>query len=150
MEAVEDKVRLIISDICRNRSIILYKVDMQGGFKNRQIRVTVDTEAGITINECKKLGAEIQDMFFRKDIFPDGYNIEVGSPGVDKALEHPFEYKRNIGRDISVDYENAEKIEHAVGKLAVYEENKLTLMVGKNTVEIPVNAIRQAKVKLKW
>ena len=150
MENSEDKARSIIHEICEERDIFVLKVDIIGGARNRKLRIVCDTEAGISINQCRQVGAEIQDMFFRKNIFIDGYEIEVSSPGLDKPLEHAFEYKRNIGRDLSVDYDNAEEVKHVVGKLVAFDESVLTLEADKESVKIPVTAIKHAKIKLKW
>lgn len=150
MENSEDKARSIISDICEERNIFLLKADIIGGARNRRVRIICDTEPGITINQCRQLGGAIQDMFLRKDIFADGYEIEVSSPGVDKPLEHAFEYKRNIGRELNVEYDATDEIKHAVGKLVAFDGSVLTLEAKKDTFEIPMAAIKHAKIKLKW
>ena len=150
MVIAEDKAKDLIEQVCREKGVFLLGVDLKGSGRNRNVKVTLDTEAGITLNECQEISSEISDMFYRKDVFIDGYNLEVSSPGVDKPLEQPFEYKRNIGRNLTVEYQDNDELKMVTGELKEYKDDALNISVGKESLQIPISRVKRAQVKLKW
>jgi ribosome maturation factor RimP len=150
MNISESEIRSYIKDICLAENVYLLNVDIIGGGRSRQVKVTVDTDKGITLNQCQHISKEISDLFYRKDIYEDGYNLEVSSPGVDKPLEHDFEYKRNIGRNLSVVYSDGDETKKVTGELKEFSGTDLQLLVGKDKKNIPLAQVQRAKVKLKW
>jgi len=150
MVIAEDKAKDLIEQVCREKGVFLLGVDLKGSGRNRNVKVTLDTEAGITLNECQEISSEISDMFYRKDVFIDGYNLEVSSPGVDKPLEQPFEYKRNIGRNLTVEYQDDNELKKVTGELKEYKDDALNISVGKESLQIPISRVKRAQVKLKW
>jgi len=150
MEQSESKTKEYIVDICHTQNVFLLDVDIRGGGKNRQVKVTVDTEKGIMLEKCQQISREIDDIFFRKDIYADGYNLEVSSPGVDKPLQHEFEYRRNIGRDLTVEYLEDDETKKITGELKQFSGSVLHLMVGKDSFNIPLAQVQCTKIKLKW
>lgn len=84
----------------------LYVVDVQVvGRQGGRIKVTVllDSDAGITIDECadvgRRLGAQMDEMNFFGDA---PFTLEVSSPGVDYPLTFGRQYVRNVGRSLAV------------------------------------------------
>jgi len=150
MNITESEIRSYIKDICQAENVHLLNVDIMGGGRSRQVRVTVDTDDGITLDKCQHLSKEIGDLFYRKDIYEDGYNLEVSSPGIDKPLEHEFEYKRNIGRNLTVVYLDGDETKKVTGELKEFSGTALHLLVGKDKKNIPLSQVQRAKVKLKW
>ena len=150
MNITESEIRSYIEDICQAENVYLLNVDIMGSGRSRQVRVTVDTDDGITLDKCHHLSKEISDFFYRKDIYEDGYNLEVSSPGIDKTLEHDFEYKRNIGRNLTVVYLDADETKKVTGELKDFSGTDLQLLVGKDKKNIPLSQVQRAKVKLKW
>ena len=150
MNITESEIRSYIKDICQAENVYLLNVDILGGGRSRQVRVTVDMDDGITLDQCQHLSKEIGDLFYRKDIYEDGYNLEVSSPGIDKPLEHDFEYKRNIGRNLTVVYLDGDETKKVTGELKEFSGTDLHLLVGKDKKNIPLSQVQRAKVKLKW
>ena len=140
----------LIQPLCDNSKVYLYKVTTSSSGKSIQIRVVVDTEEGISLSQCKSLSQNISDLLYRKDLFQRDFSLEVSSPGVDKSLEKPFEYKRNIGRDLKVIFRDGEKTNSIIGKLTGINKNKITLQTDNEELGIDLNNIEQAKIKLKW
>jgi ribosome maturation factor RimP len=150
MQDQEHRARKIVEDICRENRIFHLGTDIRGTGRNIAIKVTLDTEQGITLDQCQEISSEISDMFYRKDIFSEGYSLEVSSPGLDKPLEHSFEFRRNIDRDLSVEYREDKEVKNVTGRLTGYEKDILFMSVGKDILQIPVSRVKRARVKLKW
>jgi ribosome maturation factor RimP len=150
LETVDNQLNTLVKLVCDEEGIYLHHVGVHGSGSNLMIRVTVDTDEGIYLNECEKISRKISDMLFRKDIYRNGYNIEVTSPGANKPLEYPYEFRRNIGRKLKINYTVEEESRKIEGELKNYNEQNITLLVKKEEINIPLAQINQAKVKLKW
>ncbi len=147
----ENKLITHIQSICDDLEYILVDVSVHG-YKNKQnIKVTVDTVKGIGLDQCRDFSREISDIIFRKNLIHGDYRLIVTSPGIEKPLEQDYEFKRNIGKKLAVNYitETQESME-IVGELIRYDGENIGLKVGKNEVNIAVNKIKKAKIKLKW
>jgi len=151
MKNVEDELRIMILPLCKENNILLNDLRIHGGGKNRLIKITVDTETGITLNECQQLTQQINDLFYRKDIFSGNYRLEITSPGIQKPLQFPFEFRRNIGRNLEVLYLEGDEIKMSDGELIKYNETHLSIQKENGeSVRIPLERIKEAKIKLRW
>jgi ribosome maturation factor RimP len=150
MSTRQSEVRDIIQPLCESDNIILSDILIQGGGKNTLVKVVVDTEDGITLNQCQGLSKKISDIFYRKDMFSGLYQLEVTSPGINKPLRESYEFKRNIGKQVKVKYHKNGEHFSASGELVAYTQFQISLKSGKDLIEIPLSDIEQAKIKLKW
>ncbi len=146
----ESEIYQLIEPICQSENIYLSDVSLLGGGKNTMIKVIVDTEDGITLNQCQKLSKKVLDIFYRKDLFQEKYRLEVSSPGITKPLEHPYEFRRNIGNQLKVNYVRGDEKCFVTGELIKYTKDTITLKSDEKNLEIPLNDIEQAIIKLKW
>ncbi|MEZ4902508.1 MAG: ribosome maturation factor RimP [Spirosomataceae bacterium] len=62
----------------------------------------IDSDAGISIDECADLSRELSDMIEKQELILNAYTLEVSSPGVDYSLSMPRQYTKNIGRTLRV------------------------------------------------
>ena len=84
----------------------IYIVDIQvAGKQGGRLKVTIllDSDAGITIDECARISRQVGNQLDEIDIF-DGraFTLEVSSPGIDFPLQFPRQYRKNIGRLLQV------------------------------------------------
>ena len=150
MDHFEDRIYKLIEPVCASEGIYLYSASLHGTGKNRTIKVIVDTESGVTLNQCQQLSQKISDVFYRKEVFQGEYRLEVSSPGINKPLERPFEYKRSIGRMLNVQYHEGGNVKSVSGELISFDGDSITLDIEKNMIVIPLSNIEKAKIQLKW
>ena len=150
MENIEYKIRNLIEPICIGDAVFLYDVSIQGAGNNQIVKIIVDTESGITLDQCKELSKKISDLFFRKELFVNDYRLEVSSPGVNKPLQQPYEYRRSIGKNLKVIYKQDNEQKTAIGKLIAFNDNIITLEENKGRIAIAIDDIEKAKIQLKW
>jgi ribosome maturation factor RimP len=150
MPVSEEKIYQLIAPLCLEEKIHFYTSSIFGSGKNSVVRVVVDTDTGITLGQCQELSKKIADIFYRKDVFQGSYRLEVTSPGVNKPLEHDFEYKRNIGRQIKLNYHEAGVGKSITGELLGYDEKAIRVKSDNDEISIPRASIDKAKIKLKW
>lgn len=150
MKAMEKEIFSYIEPLCINTGAYLQGVSIHGAGKDRIIRVTADTDKGITLDECQMLSSKISDYFYRKNIFEGNYRLEVTSPGAEKPLEYDYEFKRNIGRRVEIEYQDTDKIESVDGILAEYTGDIILIRNKIGDIQIPVEHLKHVRVKLQW
>jgi ribosome maturation factor RimP len=115
------------------------------------VRVYLDREGGISIEDCARMSRAIGDHLEARGTVPGAYVLEVSSPGIDRPLRRAQDYRRFSGERAEVEtYEKVEGRRHHVGVLSGYaEEGDLVLLAGEGgeTVAIPRGAIRKAHLK---
>ncbi len=145
--------RLLEQALEKNKSLFLIDLSIS---EANQIRVILDGDNGVTVEDCITVSREIEHNLDREE---QDFSLEVMSAGVSEPLEIPRQYKKNLGRKLKVKTKTGELVE---GQLAVADDEKITLQwkarepkpvgKGKVTVEkeavLPYAAIADAKVMI--
>jgi len=110
----------------------------------------VDHAGGITVNECAQLSRVLQEWLDRT--YPDipSYRLEVSSPGVDRLLKTEQDFRRNLHRELVVEYRSSQGLKKIIGKLCHVENGILQIESEMQKETIPISSIMNAKIKLKW
>lgn len=127
-------------------------IDIKLSITNRftELKLFIDKEGGITINECGEISRSISDLIFRKDLLPKNYRLEVSSPGLDRPLVTLKDFKRNIGRDVILEYRGELNVEKIEGMIFNVSDNDIIINNNNEFLSIPYIAIIKGKIKLKW
>jgi len=72
----------------------------EGG--NRYLRVFVDKEGGIDVDECGRISEYLSAELDKRDPIPDAYILEVSSPGAERPLKKPEDFRRAVGRHVYI------------------------------------------------
>ena len=90
----------IMELLSKNQFLVEGNENVNSGY----MKLIVDSKKSITINDISKLAKSIRDSKKVSAHFPNGVKVEVSTPGIDSPLKKPFQYIKNIGRDILVCY----------------------------------------------
>lgn len=72
------------------------------------VKVYVDGDNGVSIENCIRFNRKLYKMIEEKNIFPGGdFSLEVSSPGIDEPLKFHRQYKKNIGRNVQIVFNDA-------------------------------------------
>jgi ribosome maturation factor RimP len=66
------------------------------------VRVFVDTEDGISLEDCRQLSLEIGQVLEAEELIPSSYTLEVSSPGLDRPLRTPRDFRRQLQRLVTI------------------------------------------------
>ena len=95
---------------------------------NWYLRVYIDKEGGITVDDCEVINREFGDVLDEKDYISEEYIFEVSSPGLDRPLKKEKDFARSIGKDVEVRlYKPINKAKEYVGILDSYDKDTVTL-----------------------
>ena len=68
----------------------------------RVLRITIDSEEGITIDDCEKLHRAIDPILDEADPIEEAYYLEVSSPGVERELRTPMHIEACEGWNVEI------------------------------------------------
>ncbi len=112
------------------------------------LRVYIDKEGGVSIDDCEKVSKKLDPMLDEADPIPDSYTFEVSSAGAERQLKRPSDFERFMGSLIEVKlYGAKEGSKTHVGTLKGYENGDVT--VAENGRDITFTAGEIATVRLR-
>lgn len=148
----ELSINEFLNSLLEEKELFLVGITISPG----KIVVEIDKDQGITISECESvnraLRAEIGEA-------ADSMEIQVSSPGLDKPLRVIRQYRKNVGRDLSVIREDMTKVEGTLTDvtdehLVLHTKEKVKQGKKKVLVEedhtIPFTEIRESKIVVKF
>lgn len=80
----------------------LVDVEMVGSHHNPTLRVYIDSPRGINVDDCAKVSRQLSAVLDVEDPLPGHYTLEVSSPGLDRPLVKPEDFRRYLGEAIKV------------------------------------------------
>lgn len=66
------------------------------------LRVTVDSPAGISLDDCAKISRQVSAVLDVEDPISGHYNLEISSPGLGRPLNTIRNYRRFMGRKVKI------------------------------------------------
>ncbi len=136
MSKTEDKISKIAEPIIKALGFELVDVEYIKRGNDRQLIIYIDKPGGVDLDSCEKASRLIEAELDRLDPIEESYILCVSSPGLDRPLKKPADFKRNMGRKVDVKlYKPLNGEKELTGVLTGYEENKLSIDVkGKEYV----------------
>jgi ribosome maturation factor RimP len=83
---VAETVRELISPVAEALGLELWDVEFVKEGARRILRVTIDSEHGITIEDCERMHRAIDPVLDEADPIDTSYDLEVSSPGIEREL----------------------------------------------------------------
>jgi len=116
------------------------------------LRVFIDKENGVTVDDCASVSRELGDLIDAKNIIDYRYVLEISSPGLNRPLRKESDFMRSIGKMVKLKMSRPiNKRRSFTGRLANVREGMISLSVdGNNLVELPLNEIDKARVKYEF
>ncbi len=132
---VEDRVEEIARRLIEGSELEV--VDVEFVKEHEQyLRVFIDKESGIGIDDCQALSEKLDEELDREDFVPGAYILEVSSPGLDRVLRKDRDYVREAGKAVEISlYEPLDGEKTIVGKLAGLSEDGSELLLEGETSE---------------
>ncbi len=96
------------------------------------IRVFIDAEEGVTSDLCSAVSRELAQHLDTLDIMKGSYDLVVSSPGIDRPLKYPWQYKKHIGRKLKVLLPSGETQMEIRGKLEEAGDQHIRLVLDKS------------------
>ena len=147
MSKIETNVENLIKPIVEEIGYKLYDVIYEKEGKDYYLRIFIDNEKGISLEDCEKVNNAITGVLDEKDYIKEQYFLEVSSPGVERILRKDWQIKENIGQNVEVKLFkplNGEKV--ITGTLKDLNDESIII----DDIEIPRKDISLIKIKFEW
>jgi len=92
-----DKINNIIADIMPKNLVL---IDLEQD--KSSIRIIVDGAKSVDLDTTAYIAKKIRNSESLNKYLPKDFRLEVSSPGIDSPLTYPFQYKKNIGRQLKI------------------------------------------------
>ena len=102
MSKIEEKVEALVKNKIEQIGYELYDVLYLKEGANRILRIVIDSESGISLDDCEKVNNEIKDVIDEADLIPEQYFLEISSPGIERLLRKDWQLKKFVGTEVDV------------------------------------------------
>mgnify|MGYP001242329853 FL=1 len=115
------------------------------------VKVIIDSFNNITIKETSKIAKRIKNDDNILSMFPNGCRLEVTTPGLNSKLVKKFQYEKNIGRNILLEYfeNNSDLISDTFLLIDVKNEG-ITVGKDKRDYFVIFENIKSAKIEVSF
>ena len=125
----------------------LWGVEFFGRLSSQTLRVFIDKEDGVSVEDCEKVSKHISRVIEADENLKNSYMLEVSSPGLDRKFFKNEQYGDYIGCLLKVKFLNEEnKYISLIGNLESTHETKITLKTDSKILEIDFNSIKKANL----
>ena len=92
------------------------------------LRVYVDKEGGITIDDCVTISRALEEKLDAEDFIKEAYILEVSSPGLTRKLKKDRDFERSLGRLVYLKlYKKENEAKEYTGKLEAFDKDSITI-----------------------
>ena len=152
MASIEEKVTKLVEPIIENLGYELYDVEYAKEGKSYFLRIFIDSEKGIDLNDCEKVNDAVNDILDKENYIKEQYFLEISSPGIERVLRKDKHLEKNIGEEVNVKLfkkdENGAK--EYWGKLKEFNQNEIVLETEEQEIKIERKNISQIKTVYNW
>jgi ribosome maturation factor RimP len=148
-QEIVDKITQIVQPIAQESSLELVDVEFRTSGKRWLLRVYIDREGGVTIEDCVRVSRELSRTLDVEDVIEHPYALEVSSPGLTRALKKKADFERSKGRQCKIITTAA--IEGRVdfrGEILGIAGDNVEVKEKGDTYRIPLTTIKKASLEL--
>ena len=133
-ETYEKKTEELITPLIDAEGFELVDVEYVEEGADWYLRVYIDKDGGITVNDCEKISRAFNEILDREDYIDDAYIFEVSSPGLLRPLKKDKDYQRNLGKLLEVKlFAPLNGVKEFEAELKSYDKESATLVMDDDT-----------------
>ena len=149
MSKVVDTVAAFARPIVEENGCTLWDIEYLSEGGQWVLRIYIDKEGGVSIDDCEKISRAIDPILDEKDPIPTAYTFEVSSAGLERRLKQPAHFLRFLGENVKVKlYKPFEGAKSYTGTLTAYENGAVTIESGGNTQTFTKEQLAGVRLRL--
>ena len=151
MASIEERVESLIRNQVEELGYELYDVQYAKEGKDYYLRIFIDKENGIDLNDCEKVNNIVNPILDDADYIKGMNFLEVSSPGVERILRKNKHLEQAKGKEIEVKlFKPLENQKDFSGILEQFDDDKIYLQEEDKKIEIERKNISLMKLKYNW
>ena len=99
MSKITDRVSALARPVVEEEGCSLWDVEYVREAGTWYLRVFVDKEGGLSIDDCERISRRLDPILDEEDPIPDSYVFEVGSAGAERELKRPQDFAQFMGSE---------------------------------------------------
>jgi len=142
-------VKELLEPILYENNLELFDIEFKGLGNKGVLRVFIDKEKGVTVDDCAHTSRELGRLLEVHDVIPGSYTLEISSPGLTRPLKKPSDYLRFKGKTVKI--RTLEKVEDKKvfkGKLLDFIDETVSIETDGAKYLIPYKNIEKANLEL--
>jgi ribosome maturation factor RimP len=141
------QLRQLIEATVEGLGYELVGVEYQGGASNGLLRIYIDHEDGITLDDCQAVSHQVSGLLDVEDPIAGRYALEVSSPGLDRPLFQARDYARFAGQQVKVRMHGLiQGRRNFTGQLLGLEGDNVIVEVDGEEYVLPLDQVDQARL----
>lgn len=149
MSKVTEAVSALAAPIAEELGLELWDVEYIREAGQWFLRVYIDKDGGVSINDCEALSRALDPVLDEADPIPDSYVFEVSSAGAERELKRPGDFVRFMGSGAEVRlYQPVNGSKSFVGTLSGYENGSVTLTIAGKEQTFEKSRIAQVRLRV--
>jgi ribosome maturation factor RimP len=112
----------------------------------RILRITVDRDGGVDLETISLLSGKVSRRLDLEGFEPGPYALEVTTPGIERALRRPQDFRRAVGQRVRV------KTDEGVleGELRAAEDDEIRIAADEGELRVTLDEVAAAKTVVDW
>lgn len=151
-EAVIRQIETVVGPILSGLGIVLVEVKYTGGHRRALLRIFIDKPGGVTLEDCEKTSRFLGTALDVQDPVPVPYTLEVSSPGLDRPIRRPEDFRLFVGKLIRI--KTSQPYDHHrnfVGRLKSSSAKGIEVTTsGEKILTIPFDQIKSARLEVEF
>ena len=146
-----ESIRELIEPIITSEGMELIDIEYHRESRGWVLRFYIDKGGELTLDHCSHLSRQIGDLIEVKDLIPQGYILEVSSPGLNRPLKKEKDFIAYVGKYIKVKtYKPIYQKRNFQGTLLGYKEGKVMIKSDNQEIHIPFPLIAKAHIQYQF
>lgn len=152
MTKLESNIKEALEPIINEAGYRLYDVIYEKEGKDNYLRILIDNEKGINLEDCEKVNNIINDLLDEKDFIKDQYFLEVSSAGIERRLRCDEHLNENIGNKIEIHAFKplVDKQKVVQGILEKNDKETITIKYNDESINVDKKDISNIKTIFNW
>ena len=149
MSKITEKVAALARPVVEEEGCTLWDVEYVREAGTWYLRIFVDKEGGLSIDDCERISRRLDPMLDEADPIPDSYVFEVGSAGAERELKRPSDFEQFLGSEVEVRlYQPVNGAKAFVGKLKGYDDGEVTIENGGSDMRFDKSRVALVKLHI--
>ncbi len=142
---LRDTLAALLQPLVEGLGYELWELEYSAGRGNGFLRLYIDAEAGITLEDCERVSRAVSELLDAEDPIPGQYTLEVSSPGLERPLRTAGQFARFVGETVLVELAQAsEGRRRFKGTLTAADAATIEIEADGRRWSLPVAGIRRA------
>jgi ribosome maturation factor RimP len=140
-----DVLAALLQPVVEELGYSLWELECSPGRGDGLVRLYIDAEAGISVDDCARVSHAVSDVLDAKDPIVGKYTLEVSSPGLERPLRTAAHFARFVGETVFVELAQPQDGRRRFrGLLLAADAKAIEIEVDGQRHVLPVSGIRKA------